>query len=170
MFKTLSSETRRKILGILAKREMHLSGLAREIGISVTATIKHCKLLEEKGLIKKRNFGNSHVLKANLDKLRIDNLYNSLDIFNEPHQVDVKKGSNLLDALKKVSGVKIKKVGDREFITSVDGEEGYYIFEVDGKMPNISIDKFIVDKNVEIELKKLAPIRRKTMNLEITEN
>ena len=50
------------------------------------------------------------------------------------------------------------------------GEEGYYIFEVDGKMPNISIDKFIVDKNVEIELKKLAPIRRKTMNLEITEN
>ncbi len=167
MFKALSSETRRAMLRILAKREMHISGLARELGISVPVAAKHCKILEEKGLIERRRFGRSHVLKVDLEKIRIDRLYEALDIFSETHKVEVPRGANLLEALKKVAGVKIKKVGDREFITSVDGEEGYYIFEVDGKLPNVPVDKFVLDKNVKIELKRLVPVKRKKMDVKI---
>jgi len=167
MFKALSSETRRKILRILAKKEMHISGLARKLGISVPVAAKHCHILEEKGLVEKRKFGRSHVLKVNPEKIRIDRFYEELDIFSETQRVEVPEGANLLEALKKVAGIKIKKVGDREFITSVDGEEGYYIFEVDGKLPNVPVDKFILDKNVKIELKRLAPVKRKEMDVRI---
>jgi DNA-binding transcriptional ArsR family regulator len=167
MFKTLSSRTRREMLRILAKKEMHISGLARELGISVPVAAKHCRLLEEKGLVDKRKFGRSHVLKVNPDKIRVDRLYEALDIFSETQRVEVPEGANLLEALKKVAGIKIKKVGDREFITSVDGEEGYYIFEVDGKLPNVPVDKFVLDKNVKIELKRLAPVKRKEMDVKI---
>lgn len=167
MFKALSSGTRRDMLRILAKREMHVSGLARELGISVPVTAKHCKLLEEKGLIERRRFGRTHVLRANLEKIRIDKLYDELDIFSETQKVKVPRGANLLDALKKVSGIKIERVGDKEFITSVDGEEGYYIFEVDGKLPNVPVDKIILDKNVKIELKRLAPVKRKRMDVKV---
>jgi len=167
VFKALSSETRRAMLKILAKREMHISGLARELGISVPVAAKHCRLLEEKGLIDRRRFGRSHVLKVNPEKIHIDKLYEELDIFSVTHSVEVPKGANLLEALKKVAGIKIEKVGDKEFITSVDGEEGYYIFEVDGKLPNVPVDKFVLDKNVKIELKKLAPVKRKKMDVRI---
>lgn len=167
MFKALSSRTRRKMLRILAKKEMHISGLARELGISVPVAAKHCRILEDNGLIDRREFGKSHVLKLNPDKIRIDRLYEELDIFSETHEIEVPRGANVLDALKKVAGIKIEKVGDREFITSVDGEEGYYIFEVDGKLPNVPIDKFVLDKNVKIALKRLAPVKRKEMDVKI---
>ena len=167
MFKTLSSKTRRDMLRILAKKEMHISGLARELGISVPVAAKHCKILEKKELVEKRTFGRSHVLKADLEKIRVDKLYEALDIFSETSKVDVPKGANLLEALKKVAGVEIKTVGVREFITSVDGEEGYYIFEVDGKLPDVPVDKFVLDKNVKIELKRLAPVKRKKMDVKV---
>lgn len=167
MFKTLSSKTRREMLRILAKKELHISGLARELGISVPVAAKHCRLLEEKGLVEKRKFGRSHVLKVNPEKIRVDKLYEALDIFSESHRVEVPKGVNLLEALKKVSGIKIEKVGDKEFITSVDGEEGYYVFEVDGKLPDVPVDKFVLDKNVRIALKRLAPVKRKEMDVEV---
>ncbi|MDP6459242.1 MAG: helix-turn-helix domain-containing protein [Candidatus Hydrothermarchaeota archaeon] len=167
MFKALSSKTRREMLRILAKNEMHISGLARELGISVPVAARHCRLLEEKGLIERRKFGRSHVLKLNPEKIRIDKLYEKLDIFSETNKVEVSKRANLLEALKKVAGIKIEKVGDKEFITSVDGEEGYYIFEVDGKLPSVPVDKFVIEKNVKIELKRLAPVKRKEMNIRV---
>jgi DNA-binding transcriptional ArsR family regulator len=167
MFKALSSPTRREILRILARKEMHISGLARELGISVPVAAKHCKILEKKGLIEKREFGRSHVLKLNPDRIRIDKLYEELDIFSETHEVEVPRGANVLDALKRVAGIKIEKIGDKEFITSVDGEEGYYIFEVDGKLPNVPVDKFILNKNVKISLKKLSPVKKKEMKVRV---
>jgi DNA-binding transcriptional ArsR family regulator len=162
MFKTLSSETRRKMLKILARKEMHISGLAREIGISVPVAAKHAKILENKGLIERKKFGRTHVLRARLEKL-----YEALDIFSESFDIRLPKGSNILDALKEVSGVKVEKVGEREFVTSIDGEEGYYIYEVNGKSPNISMNKFVLDRNAKVELKKLIPVKRKEMNIKV---
>jgi predicted transcriptional regulator len=37
------------MLRILAKKEIDISGLAREMGISVPVAAKYCKILEEKG-------------------------------------------------------------------------------------------------------------------------
>ena len=51
MFKALSSETRIKIIKILLNREIHLSGLARELNISVPVMSRHIKLLENVELI-----------------------------------------------------------------------------------------------------------------------
>jgi DNA-binding transcriptional ArsR family regulator len=162
MFKTLSSETRRKILKILIQREMHVSGLARELGISVPVAAKHCKLLEEKGLIERKTFGKTHILRARLDKL-----YEGLNELSESHEVEVEEGANILDALKQVSGVRIEKIGEREFVTSIDGEAGYYIYEVNGSFPDVPMDRFVLKGNVHVELKKLVPVKRKEMRIRL---
>ena len=52
LFKALSSQTRMKIMKILLRKEIHLSKLAKEIGISVPVTLRHVNLLLENGLIK----------------------------------------------------------------------------------------------------------------------
>ncbi len=167
LFKVLSSDTRRRILKLLAKEEMHISGLAKELGISVPVMAKHCKLLEDTGLIERRKFGRTHVLRINMDKFRFESLYEDLDVFAERHDVELPKGSNVLDALRRVSGVEIKRVGDKEFVSSVDGEEGYYIFEVDGKLPNKSMDEFILKRNSDLKLKKLVPVKKKEINIKL---
>ena len=61
VFRALSSPTRIKILKTLMNKEMHLSGLARQINISVPVTSRHIKILEDVGLINKRVFGNIHL-------------------------------------------------------------------------------------------------------------
>jgi len=162
MFKTLSSATRREILKILSKKEMHISGLARELKISVPVVAKHVKILEENELLERKKFGKTHVLKANLNKL-----YKALDAFSESFELTLPGGSNILDALKEVSGVKVERIGDREFVTSIDGEEGYYIYEVNGSAPNVSINKFVLKKNAKVELKKLVLVKRKEMKIKI---
>jgi DNA-binding transcriptional ArsR family regulator len=167
MFKVLSSETRRQILKLLAKREMHISGLAKELGISVPVTAKHCRILEDTGLIERKKFGRTHVLRAIKEKFRFESLYEGLDVFATTHDVELPRGSNVLDALRMVSGVEIKRVGDKEFVTSVDGEEGYYIFEVDGKLPDKSMDEFVLRGNVDLKLKKLVPVKKKEINIRI---
>ena len=53
IFRALSSSTRISILKKLMNKEMHLSGLARELGISVPVTSRHIKILEEVRLIDK---------------------------------------------------------------------------------------------------------------------
>lgn len=162
MFKTLGSKTRREILRILIKREMHITGLAKELGISVPVAAKHVKLLEEKGLIERRKFGKTHILNAKLDRL-----YQTLDELSESHEVEVSKGSNILDALKQISGVRIEKVGEREFVTSIDGEAGYYIYEVNGAFPNVPMDRFVLEENANVELKKLIPVKKKEMKIKL---
>lgn len=162
MFKTLSSKTRRDILKILMREEMHISGLAKKIGISVPVAAKHVKILEEKGLIGRRRFGRTHVLHAKKERL-----YKALDEFGERIDIKVEKGSNLLDALKKVSGIEVKRVSEREFVTSIDGEEGYYIYEVNGELPMIPMEKYELKEDIEMELKKLVPVRRKRMYIKV---
>lgn len=162
MFRALSSETRRRMLKLLAKREMHVSGLAKELGISVPVAAKHCRLLESAGLLERSKFGKTHVLKAKLERV-----YDAFDDLSESFSVTLRRGSNVLDALKQISGVRVDKVGAREFVVAIDGEEGYYMYEVNGKAPNVAMDKFVLRSDAKVELKKLVPIKKKEMSIKV---
>jgi DNA-binding transcriptional ArsR family regulator len=161
-FRVLGSKTRRKMLEILARKELHISGLAKELGISVPVTAKHVGILEKEGLIERKKFGRTHVLSANTEKL--DGL---LDTFVESLSVQVRKGSSVLDVLKKTSGVEFRKTGDKEFVVSVNGEDGYYIYEVDGTLPNVPMDEFLLTENAKVKLKKLVPVGKKDISVKI---
>jgi len=162
MFRTLSSRTRREMLKVLAREEIHISGLAARLGISVPVAAKHVKLLEEKGLLTRKRFGRTHVLKANLERM-----YEALDEFSESTDVVVPPGSSMLDALKKVSGVKVEKLSEREFVTSIDGEQGYYIYEVDGKLPDLPMESYELKQDVRMKLKKFVPVSRKEISIRL---
>ena len=162
LFKALSSRTRIKIMKTMLNREMHLSGLARELGISVPVVSRHIKVLENVGLVKKRIVGNVHLLSAN-----IGSLDEVLEPFIEESMVEINKQDSLFDALKQLPGVEVQKVGNNQYITSIDGEKGYYIYEVDGISPKIPIDKYKPKKNVILHLKKLIPVNKKKIEVKI---
>jgi len=162
LFKALSSQTRMKIMKILLHKEIHLSELAKEIGISIPVTSRHVNILLETGLIKKRIIGNVHLLSANMEILE-----KILEPFIEESSVEINKNDNLFNALQQLPGVEVKRIGDNQFITSINGERGYYIYEVDGTSPKISIDKFKPQKNITLNLKKLVSVDKKKIQVKI---
>jgi len=162
MFKALSSETRIKIIKILLNREIHLSGLARELNISVPVMSRHIKLLENVELVKKRVVGNVHLLSANIGSLE-----ELLEPFIEEAEIEINEHDSIFDALKQIPGIEIQRVGENQYITSIDGEKGYYIYEVDGKIPTKSIDEFRPKKNITLELKKLVSVNKKKIEVKI---
>ena len=162
LFKALSSTTRLKMLKILAKNEMHISGLARELNLSNPVVARHVKILETAGLIQRKKFGKTHVLKS-----KFENMDNLLNAFADTCEVNVPKGSSILDALKKVGGVEVKQVRDKEFVISIDGEPGLYMYEVNGKPPDTTAEDFKIEKDSTIEWKKLVPVIRKRINVKI---
>jgi len=165
LFKALGSQTRIKIMKILLHKEIHLSELAKEINISVPVTLRHVNILLETGLIKKRIIGNVHLLSANMEVLE-----KILEPFVEESSVEINKNDNLFDALQQLPFVEIKRVGDNQFITSIDGQRGYYIYEVDGTVPKKSIDKIKPQKNVILHLKKLISVDKKKIEVKIKNN
>jgi DNA-binding transcriptional ArsR family regulator len=162
-FKALSSQTRMQIMKILLNREIHLSGLAKELGVSVPVISRHVKLLETVGLVKKRIVGNVHLLSANVGSLE-----EVLEPFMEESVVEIHKHGSLFDALKQLPGVEVQRVGDNQYITSINGEKGYYIYEVDGKPPDVPINKYKPRKNVTLHVKKLVPVNKKKIEVKIT--
>jgi len=162
MFRALSSPTRIKILEILTHKEMHLTGLAKEIGISVPVTSRHIKILEKSNLVNKKVFGNTHILTA-----KTKNLEHLLETFNEKHSVEINKERSLFDALKQLPGIEIKKFGKNQYIKSIDGEDGYYIYEVNGKLPDMPINKFIINRNLSLDLKKIVTIKKKNIKINL---
>ena len=162
LFKALCSSTRIEIMQILTKHEMHLSGLARKINISVPVVSRHIKILEEAGLVNKRIIGNVHLLNA-----KIRGLEKILEQFVEESSVEINKYDSLLDALNQLPGIEVKKFGDKQYIHSVDGEKGNYIYEVDGKLPNTPIDKYKPKKDVTLNLKKIVSINKKKVNIKV---
>ncbi|SNQ60120.1 ArsR family transcriptional regulator [Candidatus Methanoperedens nitratireducens] len=162
VFKALSSTTRLKMLRILAKREMHITGLARELNLSVPVVAKHSKLLEKSGLIEIRKFGKTHVLGS-----KMKNVYNTLDELADSYEIKLHRGASILEALRKVSGVELKTVGDREFVMAIDGEKGLYIYEVNGNSPNSTTEEFKIENDCTIEWKKLIPVTRKRISVKI---
>ncbi|MCK4347484.1 MAG: ArsR family transcriptional regulator [Thermoplasmatales archaeon] len=149
-----------KIVKILLNREMHLSGLARELGISVPVISRHIKLLENAGLVRKRVVGNVYLLSAN-----IGSLGKVFEPFIEDSIVEINKQGSLFDALKQLPNVEIQKIGDNQYITSINGEKGHYVYEVNGVSPETSIDKYKPKKDVTIQLKKLISVNKKKIEV-----
>lgn len=162
IFRALSCSTRIKILKILTKKEIHLSGLARELNISVPVTSKHIKILEKAGLINKRIIGNIHLLTT-----KIKNFENILEPFIEESTIFLDTKKSISDALEQIPSIEIKKIKNNFYIKSIDGDEGYYIYEVDGKLPKKPINKYNIDKNIKIDLKKLISVKKKEINIKL---
>lgn len=162
LFKALSSKTRMKMLKLLMKTDYHVSGLAKALGISVPVAAKHVKILEEAELVNRKTFGKTHVLTVNRAKL-----YEVMETFSEDYEIEVRKGASILEALKDVGGIGIKKVGDKEFIASIDDEEGFYIYEVNGKSTDMPINAYTMEQDGEIEIKRLVPILKKRVRVTI---
>jgi DNA-binding transcriptional ArsR family regulator len=160
IFKALSSSTRIQIIKVLIGRELHVSGLARELGISVPVISRHVKLLEDAGLLQKRIVGNVYLLSSTIGSLE-----EALTPFIDESTITIKKQNSLFDALKQIPGIEIQKVGDTQYITSINGERGYYIYEVDGIPPTIPIDKYTPTKNVTLHLKKIVPVDKKKITI-----
>ena len=165
VFKALSSSTRLKIINILLNEELHLSALARKLKLSVPVVSKHIKILEEAGLLDKKIIGNIHLLST-----KINGLEEILQQFSDESTVEIKKQENLLNALKQIPGIESKKIGDKQYINSINGEEGYYIYEVDGEAPDVPINEYVPDKKVTVTLKKIVPINKKKININILKN
>ena len=162
LFKALSSKTRTKMLNLLIKEEMHVSGLARKLGISVPVASKHIKVLEKTGLINKRKIGNVHLLNA-----KIKGLEHLLEEFAEKSTIKIHNRDSLLDALKQIPGVVSKEIDGKKCITSIDGEEGFYIYEVDGKLPEKSIDEYKPKKSIKVSLKKIVTVDKKKIDIQL---
>ena len=164
IFKALSSKTRVQILKLLMHREYHVSGLAKALDISVPVTARHVKILEAAGLVETTEYGKTHVLNMNMAKL-----YEALETFSEAYEIEVEQGTSILEALKQVAGVGIKQIGAKEFIASIDDEEGFYVYEVNGKLPDKPINKYRINRSEEIEIRRLVPVLKKRVRVNVKE-
>ena len=162
LFKALSSKTRLKIVKTLSKKEMHLSELAREICFSKPVVSKHVKILIKAGLVKKKEIGNIHLLKA--DTTVLNKVFES---FVETSEISIKKDESIFDALKQIPGVQIQKKDGKQYITSIDGEKGFYIYEVDGLLPDNSIDDYKPKKDIIVDLKKITYMDKKKIEVKL---
>ena len=151
-----------EMLKLLMKTDYHVSGLAKALSISVPVAAKHVRILEDAELVNRKTFGKTHVLTVNKAKL-----YEAMETFSEDYEIEARKGASILDALKDVAGIGIKRMGDKEFIVSIDGEEGYYIYEVNGKLPDMPIDEYTVEHSGEIEIKRLVPVLKKRVKVTV---
>ena len=162
LFKAISSDTRLSILEILSEGDKHISGLAREIGISVPVAAKHVKVLEKAKLVERKKFGNTHMI-----GIKLNNVYSFLDHFAENRRLEVDEGTSLLEALKSVTAVEVRKMGDRVKVVATDGEEGFYVYEVDGKFSDKTVDEYTFYEDTIVEWKKLIPITKKRLFVNI---
>lgn len=153
LFSALGSETRLRMLQRLTEGEMHISELARELSISVPVAAKHANILEDAELIHRKVYGKTHVLQLNNK-----NIFNALDIFAPSRTVEVEKGATLLQALKKAAVVEVKDVHGQDNIVSTNGEEGFFVYEVDGVFSDKNVNEFVFDKSSTVMWKKLEPI------------
>ncbi|MBA5942445.1 MAG: ArsR family transcriptional regulator [Methanophagales archaeon] len=164
IFKALASTTRVRMMKLLMKTNYHVSGLAKALNISVPVAAKHVKILEREELVTREIFGKTHVLMANKEKL-----YETLEMFSEDFDVEARKGTSILEALKDVAGIEIKRIGDKEFIASINGEDGFYMYEVNGKTPDVPINEYTMEEGVEIEIKRLVPVLKKRVRVKMPE-
>jgi DNA-binding transcriptional ArsR family regulator len=164
LFRALDSETRLEILQHLQEEEKHVSEIARELDISVPVAAKHVNILEAANLVERNVFGKTHVL-----HLKNENLASSLDILAPLKNIEVEKGTNLLDILKMVAKIETKILRDKEHVISTNGEKGFFIYEVDGDFSDKTVKNFIVTKDTNIIWKKLEPVAKIRMNIKVKE-
>jgi hypothetical protein len=105
------------------------------------------------GLVEKREFGRSHVLRAKTERL-----YQVSDAFADSAEVIHPQGRTILDALKRTCVVDTRRIGGREYLLSIDGQEGFYLYEVDEQLGDVAMNQYKLSKNTELRLKKLIPV------------
>ncbi len=99
--------------------------------------------------------------------LNREKLYEALETFGESYEITVQKGTSILNVLKEVAGVKIKRIGDKEFVVSIDDEEGFFVYEVDGKTPDVPINDYKLEKDGTLEIKRLVPVVKKKLRVKL---
>ena len=164
LFRALSSKTRIEIIKRIMSREYHLSQLARELGISKSVISRHIRILEKANLIKRKKIGNVHILIANPEILE-----KAFEPFVEETKIEASRGETISDILKQFPEIKTKEYKGNQFITSVNGDEGLYIYEIDGEIPEKAIDEYKLERAVLLQLKKLVPVTKKKIRVEIKE-
>jgi DNA-binding transcriptional ArsR family regulator len=165
LFKVLGNERRRDMLKILRKQEMHISGLARELKISVPVTLKHVKVLEESGLVVRNKVGNTHII--NIPDEGVEKLNSVWMLLDEPIALEIEEGTLLSDALKKMKEMVIKTTSHGSYIYSVDGRKGFFVYEVNGKLVDTPINKYRLSEDAEIEIKRLVPALDKKIRIKV---
>ncbi|MDV0445360.1 hypothetical protein MmiAt1_09350 [Methanimicrococcus sp. At1] len=158
MFAAVSSQMRQRILQLLAMEDMHISAIARDLGISVPVASKHIKVLEEAGLIERKIYGKTHVF-----SLLKKNFTGAFDSFAPVKRLEVEKGTSLMEAFKTVSVVEVKNIDGKDFIVAADGEEGFYLYEVNGKLIDKRAEDFILEEDAVVEWKRLEPVTKKKL-------
>lgn len=165
LFKILGSEKRRDILKLLRSREMHITAIAKEVGISVPVALKHVKQLESAGLVTRTKVGNAHLIKIPADRMNLlDGIWSLL---YEPMILETKKGSSLLDLLRKLPEIGIKSTPQGSYINSVDGREGYFVYEINGKLSDEPIDQCKISVDMDLEIKRLIPALDKKIKIKV---
>jgi len=158
MFSAVTSPMRQKMLQLLAEEDRHISALAREVGISVPVASKHIKVLEKAGLIDRKIYGKTHVF-----SLRKNNFTGVFDSFAPIKKLEVDKGTTLMEAFKRVAVVEVKNIDGKDFIIAADGEKGFYLYEVNGKLIDKRAEDFILEEDAVIEWKRLEPVTKKKL-------
>ena len=87
----------------------------------------------------------------------------------EEEKIEANRGETLSDILKQFPEIKTKEYKGNRFITSVNGDEGLYIYEIDGEVPEKAIDEYKLERAVLLQLKKLVPVTKKKIKVEIKE-
>ncbi len=140
------------------------NGSTRELSISVPVAAKHANILEDAELIQRKIYGKTHVLQLNNK-----NIFNALNIFAPIRTVEVEKGATLLEALKKAAIVEVKDVHSQDNIVSTNGEEGFFVYDVDGVFSDKNVNDYVFDKSCTVEWKKLEPISILKVKVNIAE-
>ena len=165
LFNALSSKTRMRIIKKLINKETHLSQLSRELNISKPVISRHIRILEKAGLIERKIIGNVHLLSVNLEFIE-----KAFEPFIEESKIEIEKDTTIFDALRQLPGVEIKSHGKNQYITSIDGEKGFYIYEVNGTTPKKAINEYKPKENINLQLKKLVPVSKKKIKINLKEN
>jgi len=168
VLKILGNKNRRRMLKILAKKSTHISALARELNISVPVALQHVRLLESASLVEREHIGNADLIK--IREKTVDLLIRLEDIFDKPTIIKAKKGETLYKVLKRLPGIRMKKwAGTNSFyVFSIDEVEGYYIFLVNGKLPEKSVDKLLINDDLILEFQKLIPVLGRRIEINIS--
>lgn len=153
------------MLKLLLKEEMHISGLARELGIAVPVALRHARILEDAGFVERRKQGSLHVLK--IRENAASKVRKAFGLFEKPLEVEVRKGSSMLEALQKIQGIKFEHSKTGTFITEVEGKKGFFLYEVDGKIVSEAANEFKISKNSTVELKQLLPVVGKKIRIKV---
>jgi len=64
--------------------------------------------------------------------------------------------------------LKVKDDSGNQYLDILIGEKGYYIYEADGKPPDIPINEYKPKKNVTLQVKKLVPVNKKKIEVKIS--